>query len=109
MSAFLIAAVTVKNLAWIPEYSVNVPPIVRSHGGKFVGVTKNIPHAVELVEGTVPPPDGYAIMTFPSMDALKAFLADPVYAPYKKARIEGTESNFWAFENYDEAPQFIGQ
>ena len=109
MSAFLITSVTVKNLDWLAEYIVQVPPIVRSHGGKYLGVTKNAPNAVELVEGTMPPPDGYAIITFPSMDAVKAFLADPVYAPYKKARGEGTESNFWAFENNDDAPQFLGQ
>ena len=109
MSAFLIASVAVKNLDWVAEYIVKVPPIVRSHGGKFLGITKNLPNAVELVEGTVPPPDGFTIITFPSMEAIKAFMADPVYAPYKKARSEGTESNFWAFENDDDAPQFVGQ
>ena len=27
----------------------------------------------------------------PSMDAVEAFLADPQYAPYRKARIAGTD------------------
>ena len=107
MSAFLIASVTVKNLDWVAEYVVKVPPIVRSHGGEFLAVTNNGPNAVELVEGTAPPPDGFTIISFPSMGAVKAFLADPLYAPYKKARSEGTESNFWAFENNEDAPQLL--
>ncbi len=109
MPAFLIASVSAKDLNWVAEYVVNVPPIVRSHGGKYLGVTKNSPNAVEVVEGTLPPPDGFAIIRFPSVDAIKAFLADPIYAPYKEARSEGTESTFWAFENDDDAPQFLGQ
>ena len=108
MSAFLIASVSVKNLDWVAEYVVKVPPIVRSHGGEFMAVSKNVPNAVELVEGTVPPPHGFTIISFPSLNAVKAFLADPLYAPYKKARSEGTESNFWAFESNEDAPQLSG-
>jgi len=109
MSAYMVAFVTAHNLDWFAEYRVKVPPIVRSHGGNFLGVTKTIPNAVELVEGTAQVPQGMVIFTFPSMDAVKAFLADPEYAPYRKARIAATESNFFAFENDDDAPQFIGQ
>jgi uncharacterized protein (DUF1330 family) len=84
---------------------------VRSHGGKCLGVSKLPPNAVELVEGTRPIPDGFAIITFPSVkgEGDQSFLDDPEYAPYKKARIAGTESSFFAFENDDNAPQFVGQ
>jgi uncharacterized protein (DUF1330 family) len=109
MSAFLIASVTVQNPDWVAEYIVKVPPIVRSHGGKFLGVSKTPPNAVELVEGTAPTPDVFAIITFPSMEAVKSFLEAPEYAPYKKARMAATQSNFFAFENNDNAPQFLGQ
>jgi hypothetical protein len=43
------------------------------------------------------------------MDAVRSFVEAPEYAPYKKARIAATESNLFAFENDDNAPQFIGQ
>lgn len=109
MSAFLVAFVTAHDLDWFDEYRVKVPPIVRSHGGRFLAVPKVIPNAIEVVEGTALPPGGIVLFTFPSMDAVKAFLADPEYAPYRKARIAATESNFFAFENDDNAPQFIGQ
>lgn len=109
MSAFLVAFVTAHNMDWFDEYRENVPPIVRNHGGKFLAVPKIIPDAIEAVEGTSLPPGGIVLFTFPSMDAVKAFLNDPKYAPYRKARNAATESNFYAFENDDNAPQFIGQ
>ncbi len=109
MSAFLVTFVTAKSLDWVGEYLFNVPPIVRGHGGTFLAVAKGIPNAVELVEGTAPAPHSIAVMTFPSMDALKGFLNAPEYAPYKEARIAATERNFLAFENDDDAPQFAGQ
>ena len=109
MSAFLVAFVTAQELDWVEEYRVNVPPIVRSHDGKFMAVSKLMPDAVEVVEGTESPPGGIVLFSFPSMDAIKSFLEDPEYAPYRKARIAATESDFFSFENDDEAPQFIGQ
>ena len=109
MSAYLITFVTAKNLHWVAEYLVKVPPIVRSHGGSFLAVSKGVPNAIELVEGTAIAPQGIAILTFSSMYALKGFLNAPEYAPYKQARSAATESSFFAFENDAEAPQFIGQ
>jgi uncharacterized protein (DUF1330 family) len=108
MSAFLIASVTAQDLDWVAEYVVKVPPIVRSYGGNYLAVSQ-IPPNVELVEGTAPTPDGFAIVTFPSMEALKSFLEAPEYAPYRKARIAATKSDVFAFENDDNAPQFLGQ
>lgn len=109
MSAYLLAYVDAHNLDWVAEYTKNVPPIVRRHGGRYEAVAKNMPRAVELVEGTAPAPQGVTIIKFPSMDAIKRFLNDPMYAPYRKSRAEATESNFWAFENDATAPQFIEQ
>ena len=109
MSAYLVTFITAHNLDWVAEYLANVPPIARSHGGKYLAVSKGVANAVELVEGTAPAPHGIAIFTFPSMDAVKSFLEAPEYAPYKTARIAATQSNFFAFENDENAPQFFGQ
>lgn len=111
MSAFLIAHVTFREdqpaADWAQEYVANVGSIVRNHGGRFVAVSP-YPGEVETVEGSSVPPSGMVIHVYPSMDDLKAFLDDPVYAPLKQARVNGTVSEFWAFENNDEAPQFLG-
>ena len=109
MSAYMITLITFHNLDWVAEYMVKVPPIVHSHGGKYLAVAKGVPNAVELVEGDAPAPNNIVIFTFPSIEAVKSFLEDPEYAPYKKARIAGTESIFFAFENDENAPQFLGQ
>ena len=76
MSAYLVTFVTAKNLDWVAEYLAKVPPIVRSHGGTFLAVSKGVPDAIELVEGTASSPQGIAIITFGSMDAVKGFLND---------------------------------
>ncbi|PVB33029.1 DUF1330 domain-containing protein [Mycobacteroides abscessus] len=111
MSAFLVAHVTFRqdrpSADWAQEYVANVGSIVRKHGGRFVAVSP-YPGRVETVEGASVPPSGMVIHVYPSMEDLKAFLDDPVYAPLKQARVDGTVSEFWAFENNDEAPQFLG-
>lgn len=109
MTAFLIASMVVQNVGWLADYVATVPLIVRRHGGTYIGVSKSPPDAIELVEGVMSPPDVFAILAFPSADAAKAFLADPEYAACRAKRRAGTESNFWLFENNDEAPQFVGQ
>ena len=109
MSAYLIALVTAHDLSWVAEYLVKVPPIVHSYQGKYLAVSESVPKAVEVMEGTAPAPQGIVVFTFPSMDAIRRFLAAPEYAPYKKARIAATESTFFAFENDEHAPQFLPQ
>lgn len=106
MSAYLVTFVTAQNLDWVAEYLANVPAIVRCHGGTFLAVSKGVPHAIEVVEGTARAPQSIAIITFGTMDAVKGFLHAPEYAPYKNARNAATKSEFFAFENDDDAPQF---
>lgn len=85
----------------------NVPAIVRKYGGNYLAISKPLPNAVEVVEGTAPSPQSTVIFAFPSMEAIKNFIDGPEYAPYKKARMAATESNFFAFENDENAPQFF--
>jgi len=112
MSAFLIAHVTFREdrpvADWAAEYVAKVGAIVRKHGGRFVAVSPYPNGKVETVEGSSAPPSAMVIHVYPSMDDLKAFMTDPEYAPLKQARANGTVSEFWAFENNDQAPQFLG-
>ncbi len=109
MAAYLVAFVTTHDMDWFSEYQANVPAIVRKHGGRYLAVPKLIPNAVKIMEGTASVPGAIVLFSFPSMAAIKNFLADPNYAPYRNARIAATESNFFAFENDDDAPQLLGQ
>jgi len=107
MSAFMVAFITAHNLDWVAEYMENVPLIIRKYGGRYLAIAKGGSNAVEVVEGTASAPHSIVIFTFPSMDAIKSFVDGPEYAPYKKASMAATESNFFAFENDDNAPQFF--
>lgn len=109
MPAYLLAFVTPHKMDWVAEYQAHVPQIIRSHGGKYLALPKYRPNAVELVEGTAPAPGTVVVFTFPSMQAIKAFLDSPEYAPYKAARMAETDSTFYAFENDDDAPQLVEQ
>jgi uncharacterized protein (DUF1330 family) len=95
-------------LDWIPDYLAHVPALARRCGAEFLGISKSVPNAVECVEGSAAAPDGIVVCRFPSMGDVKRFLESPDYAPYRAARIAATESNFFAFENDPDAPQFRG-
>ncbi len=99
MPVFLIANVKVTDESWIPEYAANVHDIVAKHGGKYLSRSANI----RTLEGGEPDTTVIALVQFPSMDALEAFLKDPEYAPFAKARQAGSISRFYAIDDTDVA------
>jgi uncharacterized protein (DUF1330 family) len=42
-----------------------------------------------------------ALLQFPSMDALEAFVNDPEYAPFARARQAGSVSRLYAIDDTD--------
>lgn len=99
MTHFLLAQLKVNDDAWIPEYAANVHDIVHKHGGKYLTRSGNI----TTLEGDNPQPDLIAILEFPDMESLQAFVSDPEYAPYAAARQAGTQSHFMALDASDAA------
>lgn len=99
MPVYLIATVKLNDDAWIPEYAEKVHPIVHRHNGKYLSRSANI----VTVEGEAPDYNVIALLEFPSMDSVHAFLADPEYAPYQKARIAGTDSTMVVIDDTDVA------
>ena len=96
---YLIAQIKINDDKWIPEYAANVLGIVTKHGGKYLSRSTNI----TSLEGESLGVDLVAILSFPSMNALRAFLSDPEYAPFAKARQAGTDSHFIAIDATDAA------
>lgn len=88
MAHYLIAQVKVNEDAWIPEYAANVHRLVEKHGGKYLARSGNI----TKIEGDRCNADLVAVIQFPDMDSLQAFVTDPDYAPYAAARQAGTDS-----------------
>lgn len=108
MSHFLIAQVKVNDDSWIPEYAEKVHAIVHRHGGKYLSRSGSI----TAIEGVAPDVDLVALIEFPSMEALQTFIDDPEYAPFARARQDGTDSRFFAIDSNDVAgtiPYLIGE
>ncbi len=99
MAHYLIAQVKVNDDSWIPEYAANVHDMVHRHGGKYLSRSGN----VTTLEGEESTADLIALVEFPTEDALSAFMADPDYAPYAKARQEGTDSQLVGIDATDAA------
>ena len=99
MPVYLIADVKVNDDSWIPEYAEKVHDIVHRHGGKYLARSANITN----LEGEPLDTTLIALLEFPSLDAVRAFAADPDYAPFGKARSEGTVSRFNVIDDTDVA------
>lgn len=99
MTVYLIADVKVIDDAWIPDYAANVHDIVHKHGGKYLSRSGNITN----MEGEALDTTLIALLEFPSLEAAQAFANDPAYAPYAKARQDGTVSRFNVIDDTDVA------
>ena len=99
MTHYLIAQLKVNDDSWIPDYAANVHEIVHRHSGKYLSRSGNIP----TLEGEQSTANLLALIEFPSKDSMHAFISDPDYAPYAKARQDGTDSRFIAIDATDAA------
>lgn len=97
MSVFLIADIKVTDDSWVPDYATNVHKLVEKHGGKYLSRSGNI----ETLEGSPKDSTLIAILQFPTRATLDAFISDPEYAPYGKARQAGSISNFHVIDDTD--------
>jgi uncharacterized protein (DUF1330 family) len=99
MAVFLIANIKVTDESWIPEYAAKVHDIVAKHGGKYLSRSGNI----RTIEGEKPDTTLIALVQFPSMEAVEAFVKDPEYASFATARRAGSISHFYAIDDTDVA------
>lgn len=97
MAAFLIAIVKVTDEAWIPDYAAKVHDLAAKHGGRYLSRSGDI----RTLEGDDLDATLIALIQFPDRDALQAFVDDPEYAPFAKARQDGSVSNFYAIDDTD--------
>lgn len=97
MSVFLIADIKVTDGAWVPGYATEVHKIVERHGGRYLSRSGSI----RTLEGEPSGSTLVALISFPSMDALDRFAADPEYAPHAKARQAGSVSNLVVIDDTD--------
>ena len=97
MTVYMIADIKVTDDEWVPAYAASVHDLVHKHGGKYLSRSGN----VTTLEGKPLETTLIALLEFPSAEAVKAFAADPKYAPYAAARQRGSESRFQLIDNSD--------
>ena len=97
MTVYLIADLKITDDSWVPEYTANVHDIVAKHGGKYLSRSGNI----TTIEGEGLDTTLIALIQFPSMEAVRAFAADPEYAPYGEARQKGSISRLHVIDDTD--------
>lgn len=97
MTTFLVAEIKITNDAWVPDYAANVHNLVAKQGGKYLSRSGNI----TPLEGARKDCTLIAIIQFPSKAALEAFVGDPAYQPYRKARQAGSVSQFYMIDDTD--------
>jgi uncharacterized protein (DUF1330 family) len=94
MSAYLIVKLKFHDYGWSKDYVASVPEILRRYGGEYLDRGTKI---IQF-EGVSAIPDHVTILTFPSLDAIEQFMNSADYAPFRDARIAGTDSDILAFE-----------
>ena len=97
MTVYFVFTVRVTDDSWLPDYAANVHELAAKHGGKYLSRSANI----TTIEGEPPDADVMALIEFPSMEAARAWLDDPEYAPYLEARIAGTVSKAVIIDDTD--------
>lgn len=81
MPAYVIVDVDIADPAAYEEYKAKAPPIIARHGGEYL--VRGGAH--EVLEGDWHP-TRLVLLRFPDRAAIKAFMADPDYAPLKALR-----------------------
>ncbi|MEM6423015.1 MAG: DUF1330 domain-containing protein [Pseudomonadota bacterium] len=97
MTHFLIAEVKVTDDAWVPDYAAAVHDIAAKHGGRYLARSGKL----TAMEGPAKDLTLIALIQFPDEASLRAFADDPTYAPYAKARQDGSESHFTMIDDSD--------
>lgn len=97
MTAFLIAEVKVTDDAWVQDYAAKVHDIAAKHGGRYLSRSGNI----ETLEGSVTDETLIALIQFPDRASAHAFANDPDYAPFGRARQDGSVSHFRVIDDSD--------
>ncbi len=99
MPVYLVADVKITDESWIPQYAEKVHEMVHRYGGKYLSRSANI----TPVEGDAPDTSVVALIEFPSLEVVQAFMDDPEYKPFAEMRKSGTVSKLFVVDDTDVA------
>ncbi len=81
MSVYVIVNIDIQDAAAYEAYKAAAPALIRKHGGEYLARGG----ASEVLEGEWVP-SRIALLKFPDLAAVKAFLSDPEYQPLRALR-----------------------
>ena len=84
-----IVETSITDPSWVEDYLINVTPMVSKFGGKYLTRSSNI----ELLEGN-DKPQFSLVAEFPSKEDALKFYNSIEYAPYREARLKGSDTKF---------------
>jgi len=93
MAVYVIVNINIKDLAAYDAYKTGAPPLVKKNEGEYLARGG----ATEVLEGGWVP-NRIALLKFPDMAAVKAFLSDPEYQPLKALRHSIADTQMVAVE-----------
>lgn len=99
--AMMVIYMDITDPSWVEPYFKVVPGLLEEYGAVNVGASRRI----SSIEGDWKAPERMAILSFPSMEKLKGFMADERYRPYKQAREKGAKTQIFVFENAVAGPK----
>jgi len=88
MKYYSVAEIDIIDASWVSEYVRDVTKLVEKYGGRYLARTSNI----EKIEGERNAPQIFLIIEWTSRDAALTFYNSDEYEPYRKNRINGTNS-----------------
>jgi uncharacterized protein (DUF1330 family) len=96
LAAIMTVTMRITDTGWIEAYSASVPALLADYGATMVASARG---TIRRIEGEGVLPDRIAVFSFPSMDAIERFMADPRYQPFVALRASGAISDIFAFDN----------
>jgi uncharacterized protein (DUF1330 family) len=97
MPHYMVAQVKVNDDGWVAEYAARVSDIIHRHGGRYLSRSGNITN----LEGEDESLDLVALVEFPDLASIKAFMADPEYQPFAENRKAGALTRLLAIDSSD--------
>jgi len=98
MSVYCVVQFTVTDPSWLASYGENVTKMVEAQGGKYLARTSEI----EAIEGSAADGSLVVLLEWNSKDDAVAFYESEEYAPFKEARIAGSDGNFLLITGKDD-------
>jgi uncharacterized protein (DUF1330 family) len=81
MAAYLIVNTDIRDLAAYEPYKAAVPALIKKHGGEYLARGDEM----QVLEGKWQPAR-VVLLRFPDLAAIRAFMDDPAYQPWKALR-----------------------